>query len=102
MHVDLKGYLLLQACLSFILIVLFIALNSNDELRAVPEIMGQIGLLLTAITYYAIAYKKRRFKKYPHLHIFMALSLAFLLVAVDLGLDFWFTYVNKNYPNESN
>lgn len=99
MHVDLKAYLLLQIFLSSLLIVLFIFLNLTDELRAVPEMVGQIVLLLSAIIFYVVAYKKRRFKKYPNLHIFMALTLSFLLVAVDLGLDFWFTSINNNHAN---
>lgn len=100
MHVDLKGFLLLQIFLSFVFILTFLCLNTDDERRAVPEIIGQTILLLTTGLCYGVAYREKPFKKYQFLYMVMAVALAFVLVAVDLGLDFWFANRNKTNPNE--
>jgi hypothetical protein len=100
MHVDLKGFLLLQILLSSVFILILLCINTDDESRALPEIIGHAVLLLTASLCYGVAYRERRFKKYQFLSMLMAVVLTFVLVAVDLGQDLWFAYHNTAHPDE--
>ena len=100
MHVDLKGFLFLQMFLSALLILTLLCINTDDESRAVPEIIGHAIQLLTASLCYGVAYREKRFKEYQFLSMLMTIVLAFVLVAVDLGLDLWFANHNQNNPNE--
>lgn len=100
MHVDLKAYLLLQMVISVLLIVALLSLNTDDVMRALPEIIGHFVLFSVATIFYSFAYKGRPFQKHKHLHILMALALTFLLVAVDLGLDVWFSIRNRSNQTE--
>lgn len=100
MHVDFKALLLLQIFLGVIFILLLLVLNVDDESKALPEIVGHVVLLLTACLFFCVAYKEEHFKKYRFLHLLMALTLAFLLVAVDIGLYFWFAKHNETHPTE--
>jgi hypothetical membrane protein len=100
MHVDLKGFLLLQIFLSSVFILILLCINTDDESRALPEIIGHVILLLTASLCYGVAYRERRFKKYQFLSMLMAVVLTFVLVAVDLGQDLWFAYHNTAHSDE--
>jgi hypothetical protein len=101
MHVDLKGFLLLQILLSVVFILTLLGLNTDDERRAVPEIVGYAIHLLTAGLCYGVAYREKPFKKYQFLYLVMAVVLTFVLVAVDLGLDLWFANRNNTtHPNQ--
>lgn len=101
MHVDLKGFLLLQIFLSGLIIVLLLILNTGEKMSdAAPEIIAQGVLFVTACVFYSVAHREEPIKKYKYLHIFMAVSLAFLLVFVDLGLDLWFANQNKTQPTK--
>ncbi|KZS10628.1 Adenylate cyclase type 4 [Daphnia magna] len=100
MHVDFKALLLLQIFLGVIFILLLLVLNVDDESKALPEIVGHVVLLLTACLFFCVAYKEEHFKKYRFLHLLMALTLAFLLVAVDIGLYLWFAKHNETHPTE--
>ena len=95
MHVDLKGFLLLQIFLSVVFILILLCLNTDDESKAVPEIIGYAILMLTAGLCYGVAYREKPFKKYQFLYLLMAVVLTLILVAVDLGLDLWFTKQNN-------
>ncbi len=100
MHVDLKAFLLLQIFLSSVFILTLLCINTDDERRAIPEIIGHAILLLTASLCYGVAYREKRFKKYRFLSMLMTVVLTFVLVAVDLGLDLWFAYHNTTPPDE--
>ena len=100
MHVDLKGFLLLQILLSSVFILILLCINTDDESRALPEIIGHAVLLLTASLCYGVAYRERRFKKYQFLSMLMTVVLTFVLVAVDLGQDLWFAHHNTAHPDE--
>ncbi|XP_057376750.1 adenylate cyclase type 2-like isoform X2 [Daphnia carinata] len=100
MHVDFKAFLLLQIFLSVIFIILLLIFNVDDESKAVPEIIGHLVLLLTACLFYYVAYREEHFKKYRFLHLLMALTLAFLLVTVDIGLYLWFAKQNETHSSE--
>lgn len=100
MHVDFKAFLLLQIFISIFFVLLLLLLNTDDVLKAVPEIIGQLVLLLAACSFYCVAYRENHFKKYRFLHLIMALSLAFLLIVVDIGLYLWFAKHNETHTTE--
>jgi hypothetical protein len=82
--------------LSSVFILTLLCINTDDESRALPEIIGRaIILLLTASLCYGVAYRENRFNKYQFLSMLMTAVLKFVLVAVDLGQDLWFAYQNS-------
>ena len=97
MHVDLKGFLLLQIFFSILSIVLLLAFGVawGTLISVLPDIVGQGVLFLTACVFYSVAFTEEPFNKHKHLHGSMAVLLTLALVSVDLALDFWFAFTNQ-------
>ncbi|EFX67346.1 hypothetical protein DAPPUDRAFT_331098 [Daphnia pulex] len=73
--------------LSSVFILTLLCINTDDESRALLEIIGRaIILLLTASLCYGVAYREKRFNKYQFLSMLMTAVLTFLLVAVPASL----------------
>lgn len=56
----------------------------------IPEAVGHLVLILTACALLAVAFQEQLIRNHSWIHWISAFVLAFLLVAVDLSLSFWF------------